>query len=187
MCVFQAGVWVSAATLRSYLRREGSAWARRPRPLTQTPTCPSEARSPFHLSSEHSFSPFQTHRRRRTLKTVVPASAVSLGCSLRKSNRLIQPTLPYEEPAGGFLPGQRRVEQLLLSSFGPERSRSPVQKQTSKPTSVLPPARLLPSWFSGGRQPLALRLLFTPASPPSLFKAKVALSCSRCCAPEQYE
>lgn len=42
MCVFQVPVQVSAATLPSSLKRGGSAWARRPLLLTQTPTCPSE-------------------------------------------------------------------------------------------------------------------------------------------------
>lgn len=41
-CLFQVPVQVSAATLPSSLKRGGSAWAPRPLPLTQTPTCPSE-------------------------------------------------------------------------------------------------------------------------------------------------
>lgn len=111
-----------------------------------------------------------------------------------KATVLIQPTLPYEEPAErGFVPGQRRVEQLLNVLFRARTvvfSCSKANVEADVCPSFLPPDSCCLGFRGGeggGRQPLALRLLSAPASPPSLFKAKVALSCSRCCAPEQYE
>lgn len=43
MCAPQVCWWVSAAIRPLFQRREDAAWAPRPRPPTQTPTCPSEA------------------------------------------------------------------------------------------------------------------------------------------------
>lgn len=42
MCVFQVCCPALTVTRPPSLRREAAAWAQRPRPPTQTPTCPSE-------------------------------------------------------------------------------------------------------------------------------------------------
>lgn len=129
--------------------------------------------------------------RKSEVKSAVTVSAFSLDACWGGKNRVIEPTLPYEEPAWCFCP-----EKDLWSNFCSLSivvfSRSKNKSWISVLSFLLPHSCF--SRFLMGRQPLALGLFFTSASPPALIEAKVALFCSpKCqsssgsCAPEQYE